>query len=292
MSSDVFHIEEPSVRSSFDRASTTYEATAVLQARVSAELLERLEAFEFRPGVLLDLGAGTGRDTEELKRRYRRSLVIALDVASGMLAQAQRHQHFLRRFECVCGNASSLPFATHSVDVVFSNLMLQWCNSLDDVFAEIRRVLKPEGFFAFSTFGPDTLQELRAAWAAADSYNHVNRFTDMHDVGAALLRAGLTEPVLDVDRIQLVYPDTRALMKELKRIGAHNVTAGRSRGLMGRSRLGRMQAAYEAFRTPQGLPATYEVVYGAAWGDRGKEQAPMHGGETAIALSAIRRKPR
>jgi len=292
MNVDVFHVEEPSVRSSFDRASATYEASAVLQARVSGELLERLEVFKVRPEVLLDLGAGTGRDSEELKRRYRRSLVVALDVAPGMLRQARRHQHLFRRFERICADAARLPLATASVDVVFSNLMLQWCNALDAVFLEVRRVLRPEGLFAFSTFGPDTLKELRAAWAAADTYNHVNRFTDMHDIGEALMRAGLSEPVLDVDRIELAYADTFALMKELKTIGAHNVTAGRSRGLMGRSRLARMQSAYEARRQPQGLPATYEVVYGSAWGGSSKQPVPAFAGEVVIPADAIRRKPR
>ena len=160
-----FRLDRPRIRTSFDRASATYEAAAVLQARVADELLSRLEPFNFTPGVILDLGAGTGRMTGELKRRYRRSLVVALDLAPGMLREARRHQHFFRRFERVCADAMRLPFADASVDVVVSSLMLQWCDPPDSAFAEIRRVLKPEGFFAFSTFGPDTLRELRSAWA-------------------------------------------------------------------------------------------------------------------------------
>ena len=161
-----------------------------------------------------------------------------------------------------------------SVDLVVSNLMLQWCQPLDAAFAEVRRVLKPEGFFAFSTFGPATLQELRAAWAAADDLNHVNHFIDVHDVGEALVRAGLSEPVLDVDRYEATYPDALALMRELKTIGAHNVTAGRPRTLRGRARLARMQHAYEAARRDGLLPATFEVIYGAAWGAPGRLAAP------------------
>ena len=148
----------------------------------------------------------------------------------------------------MCADAQRLPLAGASVDLVVSNLMLQWCEPLDPAFAEVRRVLKPAGFFAFSTFGPATLQELRAAWAAADDLNHVNHFIDVHDVGEALLRAGLSEPVLDVDRYEATYPDALALMRELKTIGAHNVTAGRPRTLRGRARLARMQHAYEAVR--------------------------------------------
>jgi malonyl-CoA O-methyltransferase len=246
--------------------------------------------FKLQPEVVVDLGAGTGRGSGELKRRYRRSLVVAVDMAPGMLQQARRHQHLFRRFERVCSDAMRLPFANSSVDVVFSSLMLQWCDPLDIAFAEIRRVLKPEGFFAFTTFGPDTLKELRAAWAEADGYNHVNQFTDMHDVGEALVRAGLMEPVLDVDRMHLTYPDTFALMRDLKAIGAHNVTAGRSRGLTGRARIARMQAAYEPYRKNGRLPATYEVIYGAAWGAAGRSAAPAVAGEVRISPGAIRRR--
>jgi malonyl-CoA O-methyltransferase len=290
---DVFRLDRPGIRASFDRASAQYDAAAVLQARVNDELMERLELFKFQPQVIVDLGAGTGRGTEELKRRYRRALVVALDMAPGMLREAERRQRFFRRFERVCADAMRLPFADSSVDLVFSSLMLQWCDPLDVVFAEVRRVLKPAGFFAFSTFGPDTLKELRASWAEVDGYNHVNHFVDMHDVGEALVRAGLAEPVLDVDRVQLTYGDTLALMRDLKAIGAHNVTAGRARGLMGRARLARFQAAYEGYRRDGRLPATYEVIYGATWGAAGRTGASPRGGEIHIPPDQIRRsRPR
>jgi malonyl-CoA O-methyltransferase len=292
--SGAFRLDRPQVRASFERASATYEAAAVLQARVADELLERLGPFDFKPSVVLDLGAGTGRMTSELKKRYRRALVIALDLSPGMLREARRHQQLFRRFERVCGDAMQLPIADASVDVVISSLMLQWCDPPDQAFAEIRRVLKPDGFFSFSTFGPDTLGELRSAWAEADgatnNHNHVNHFIDMHDLGDALVRAGLSEPVLDVDRIQLSYPDAVALMRDLKAIGAHNVTAGRPRGLVGRTRLRRMQDAYEAFRSDGRLPATYEVVYAAAWGAAGRRASAMVGGEARIPPGAIRRR--
>jgi malonyl-CoA O-methyltransferase len=292
--SEAFRLDRPGVRAAFDRASTSYEAAAVLQARVADELLNRLELFKCTPGVVLDLGAGTGRMTSELKRRYRRALVVALDLAPGMLRQARKHQQLFRRFERVCGDAMRLPLADASVDVIVSSLMLQWCDPPDPAFAEIRRVLKPGGLVAFSTLGPDTLRELRTAWAEADgtsnTYNHVNHFTDMHDIGDALTRAGLSEPVLDVDRLQLTYPGALELMRDLKAIGAHNVTAGRPRGLMGRARLRRMQSAYETFRRDGRLPATYEVVYGVAWGAAGQPASAMVGGEAHISPSAIRRR--
>ena len=289
-SSDLFQLDKAGVRAAFDRASVTYEAAAVLQARVADELLGRLEPFDFHPQVILDLGAGTGRAAAELKRRYRRSQVIALDLAPGMLQQAARHQSLFRRFERVCADAVRLPLQSASVDIVFSNLMLQWCDPLDEVFAEIRRVLKPQGFFTFTTFGPDTLKELRAAWAEADTHNHVNRFLDMHDVGDALVRAGLVEPVLDVDRTQLTYSDGIALMRDLKCIGARNATAGRPRALVSRARLQRVLAAYDSFRKDGRLPATYEVVYGAAWGSAGRPAATVTAGEVRISPADIRRR--
>jgi malonyl-CoA O-methyltransferase len=286
---EAFRLDRARLRASFDRASAGYESASGLQARVAAELLERLAAFDFTPAVVLDLGAGTGRVTRELKRRYRRALVIALDLSPGMLREARRHQLPWRRFERVCADAMRLPLADASVDVVFSSLMLQWCEPLSAALGEVRRVLKPEGFFAFSTFGPDTLNELRTAWASADGYNHVNRFIDVHDVGDALVHAGLMEPVLDVDRVTVDYADVLALMRDLKSIGAHNVTAGRPRALAGRARLKRVEEAYESFRRDGRLPATYEIIYGASWGAVGRRAAPAIAGEARIAPGSIRR---
>ena len=287
---DLFRLDRRGARAAFDRASGSYEAAAALQERVAAELLERLTAFDFTPRVVLDLGAGTGRVTRELKRRYRRALVIALDIAPGMLREARRHQGLLRRFARVCADAQRLPLRDASVDLVFSSLMLQWCEPLGQALGEVRRVLSPTGFFAFSTFGPDTLKELRAAWAEVDRLSHVNRFTDMHEVGDALAGVGLAEPVLDVDRLEVTYPDTRSLMRDLKAIGAHNVTAGRPRTLLGRSRLARMSEAYEVFRRGDRLPATYEVIYGASWGAAGRPAAPAPRGVAVIAPGSIRRR--
>jgi malonyl-CoA O-methyltransferase len=287
---DAFRLDRERLRAAFDRASAGYEAAAALQARVSTELLERLTAFDFSPRVVLDLGCGTGRVTRELQRRYPRALVIALDLSPGMLREARRHQRLWRRFARVCADALRLPLGAASVDLVFSSLVLQWCEPLGQALAEVRRVLKPSGFFAFSTFGPDTLKELRAAWARADGLTHVNRFLDMHDVGDAMARSGLAEPVLDVDRVELGYPDTLALMRDLKAIGAHNVTAGRPRTLVGKAHFRRMTEAYEALRRADVLPATYEVIYGASWGAAGRPGAAPQAGEVRIAPGSIRRK--
>lgn len=292
MSEQEFQIDALRVRASFDRASARYESAATLQASVAQELLGRLATFRLEPRVVLDLGAGTGRSTRELKRRYPRALVIAMDLAPGMLREALRHQGLWRRFARVCADAQRLPLASGSVDLVFSSLMLQWCEPPDAVLGEVRRVLNPAGFFAFSTFGPSTLAELREAWAHADDYNHVNHFIDMHDLGSAAMRAGLSEPVLDVDRVEVGYQSARALMRELKTIGAHNLTAGRPRSLLGRAHLKRMEDAYEVRRRNGMLPATYEVIYGAGWGSEPGRGTAAAGGETRIPVGSIGRAGR
>jgi malonyl-CoA O-methyltransferase len=263
--SEEYRLDATRVRRSFARAARGYAAAAVLQARVRAELLERLDLVRLEPALVLDLGAGPGPASLELKRRYRSSAVVAIDLADGMLREAKRRQTLLRRFHRVCADAAALPLREASAGLVFSNLMLQWCNDPDAVFRECRRVLQPGGLLTFTTFGPDTLVELRRAWAAADGHVHVSRFIDMHDLGDALVRAGFAEPVLDVERYTLTYATVHDLMRDLKAIGAHNASAGRPRGLTGKATLARMVAAYEPHRREGRLPATFEVVYGQAW---------------------------
>jgi malonyl-CoA O-methyltransferase len=190
----------------------------------------------------------------------------------------------------VCADAERLPFADGAVDLILSNLMLQWCDP-DHAFAEFRRVLAPNGLLSFTSLGPDTLRELRSAWKAADSHTHVNQFIDMHDVGDALVRAGFASPVLDVERYTLTYLDVRRVAADLKATGARNSTMGRPRGLTGRRKLEALEVAYETFRRDGRLPATYEVVYGHAWAPvaaarRDPEDA------TTVSLEDIKRQLR
>ncbi|MGB7740789.1 MAG: pimeloyl-ACP methyl ester esterase BioH [Steroidobacteraceae bacterium] len=287
-----FTLDVRRVRESFSQAAVTYDAAAVLQAQVRDELLRRLDILRMEPEVVIDLGAGTGQATIALKRRYPHSRVVAMDIAHGMLLQARKRQTLLRRFDRIVADAVTLPLRDASVDMLFSSLMLQWCNDPDQVLRECRRVLRPGGVLHFTTLGPDTLIELRKSWQAADpGHAHVNRFIDMHDLGDALMRAGFAEPVLDVERYTLTYGDARGLMRDLKAIGAHNATGGRARGLTGKSTLARMLAAYEGFRREGRLPATYEVVFAQAWCPtkpiraKGQPQA-----ETVVPMSAIRRR--
>ena len=280
------------VRNSFSGAAPAYDAAAVLQKRVRDELLARLDVLTLRPQAVLDLGAGTGHAAASLKRRYGDARVIALDLAPGMLVEARRRQTLLRRFHRVAADASALPLADGALDMVFSNLMLQWCNDPDRVLRECRRALRPGGVLHLTTLGPDTLVELRRSWQAADpGHAHVSRFVDMHDVGDALLRAGFAEPVLDVERYTLTYHDARDLMRDLKTIGAHNSTVGRARGLTGRHTLARMLEAYEAYRRDGRLPATYEVVFAQAWVPEGPALASRQpaGGTAVVPLASVRR---
>jgi malonyl-CoA O-methyltransferase len=286
---DAARLDVARLRRAFNRAAPGYDQAAALQARVRQELLERLKLFKLTPQVVLDLGAGTGHGAKSLRGAYPRARVIALDSAPGMLREARRRRGIFRKFACVLADAARLPLATASVDLVFSSLMLQWCDDLGRPLAEVRRVLKPGGLFAFSTFGPDTIKELRAAWAVADDYSHVNRFLDLHDVGDALVRAGFAEPVLDVERVRLTYPDTVALMRDLKANGAQNATRGRPPGLTGRARMEKMRTAYEALRSDARLPASFEVVYATAWGQDAPQPA-LVAGEVHIRADSIRRR--
>jgi malonyl-CoA O-methyltransferase len=281
-------IDKGRARRNFEQAAERYDSVAVLQREIADRLLERLDYVRLEPERVLDLGAGTGYAVEALHRRYRKARVIALDFAHGMLLQARRRGRWLRRPLCLCADAESLPLADGAVDLIVSNATFQWCNGLDRTFAECLRVLRPGGLLMFTTFGPDTLKELRHAWARVDGASHVSPFLDMHDVGDALVRARFADPVMDTEQITLTYPAVRELMQDLKILGAGNATTDRPRGLTGRARLAALDAAYEIHRSEGRLPASYEVVYGHAWVP---EQKPTQGG-IAVPVSAIGRRNR
>lgn len=251
----------------FDAAAACYDEAAVLHREVGARLVERFELIRMAPATVLDIGAGTGAVTRELMGHYRKARFTALDPAPAMLRVARRRAPRWRRLRCAAGRAESLPIADDTFDVVFSNLALQWVADLPAAFAEIQRVLRPGGVFMFSCFGPDTLTELRHAWAGVDTHARVNTLVDMHDIGDAMARARLAEPVMDMEYFTLTYPGARALLWELRALGSHAIEPGRPRGLTGPRRLQAMVAAYEAGRDGDGrIPATYEVIYGHAWG--------------------------
>ncbi len=275
-------LDRAAIRRQFEKVSASYDESAVLAAQLRGQLIERLDWIDFVPEAVLDLGCGTGHGAAALTAIWPRARIIALDSSPGMLRETAQLDEGAQ-IERICAEAESLPLADASVDLVFSNLMLPWCEDLDAVFAEVARVLRPRGLFTFTTFGPDTLVELRDAWRAADGSAHVHPFTDMHNLGDGLIRAGLAEPVLDVSRYTLTYPDVESLMRDLKAIGSQNAATGRPRGLTGLGRLHAVEQAYEGFRREGVLPASHEVVFGQAWRGLRRERD----GEFAFPVGGI-----
>ena len=268
---DPFTIDKRLARLAFERAAATYDQAAVLQREVGARMLARLDYIKYLPQSILDAGSGTGQGSRELLRRYPKASVLALDIALAMLQRSQARMprrwlpFFSRPIAHVCGDIEHVPLKSSSIGMVWCNLTLQWTNQPHQVFAEMLRVLQPGGLFMFSTFGPDTLKELRQAYAGTDGYSHVHRFTDMHDLGDMLVETGFATPVMDMEQISVTYSDVTSLMRDLKSIGAHNVTCGRRQGLTGKSLFQAVARNYEQFRRAGRLPATFEVVYGHAW---------------------------
>jgi len=270
------------VRRHFARAAATYDGAAVLQKEVGARMAERLDVVKLAPAAILDAGCGTGDALAELAVRYPGARRVALDIALPMLDVArtksrERRSTFARLVSSVtgatganeprfvCGDVAALPLAAGAFDLVWSNLALQWAGDLPQALAELHRVLAVGGLVTFTTFGPDTLRELRTAFAGIDGHRHVGRFVDMHDIGDMLVHAGFADPVMHMELLTLTYGDAKAMLLDLKAIGATNATQARPRALMGRRRFERALAALEATRRDGRIAATFEVIYGHAW---------------------------
>jgi len=275
------------VRRRFDRAAATFDTAAILHRELLERLLSRLDVISSKPSVILDLGSGTGHGSKALKKRFPKAQVIAMDFAPAMLHASRKQQSWLRPFDRVCGDAQTLPLKAQSVDWVVSNAMLHCCEQPDAVFAEVQRILKPGGAFSFSTFGPDTLRELRTAWREVDTAPHVQPFIDMHDLGDALVRSGLADPVLDVEPFTLTYPTLNALLAELKSTGATYLPPTRP-GLGHRGIHAALSGAYERFRAQNVLPVSIEAVFGLAWQPLNPRAPSSHSGETRIPIDALR----
>ena len=261
--------DKRAARRSFARAAAAYDAHAVLQREVGSRLLQHLDPIRLDPARVLDLGCGTGALFAGLRERFPRARLVGLDAALPMLDAARTRTPWWRSLAgraplLACADAERLPLKAACAQLAFSNLMLQWCDA-PAVFAEAARVLEVGGLLLFSTYGPDTLKELRAAFAAVDDARHVNSFVDMHDLGDALVAAGFADPVMEMETITLEYASVEALARDLKTGGGHNVLPGRPISLGGRAAWRRMVERYEAHRRGGALPATFEVVYGHAW---------------------------
>ena len=250
------------IRSTFNDAASNYDDNAFLQSEIANRLAEKLKVISIKPQTIIDLGSGTGLLSNKTAEIFPNANLICVDFAQQSLLENPQNLK-------VCANAFELPFASNSVDFIVSNLMMQWCPDLKALFNECFRVLKPEGLILFTTFGPDTLKELKRSWSAVDSSAHVNNFIDMHDIGDQMLQSGFQSPIMEMENITLTYEKVLDLMHDLKSIGAQNV-GSRSKALTGKTKFKKMIEMYESYRSDGKLPATYEVIYGHAWKNENK----------------------
>ena len=254
-------LDKTRIKRSFEKASDTYDTVAELQRSAGLALLHSVETAALE-GVLLDLGCGTGFLSSEILACSTPETLIVLDIALAMLKTT--HRRLLNqssvRCVCVCADAEYLPIAAQTFDSVFSNMVLQWCRNLEAVFKDIRRVLKPNGRFVFSTFGSKTLYELKNAWASVDDFNHVNHFYSQAEIMQFLEQVGFKDIELTTTIYKPRYETVRLLMQSLKQLGAQQVIDGGRKSMMTKSVLQQMMTAYEVHREGDTIPATFEVI--------------------------------
>jgi malonyl-CoA O-methyltransferase len=265
-------VDQRQVRRNFLRAAVAYDNVAVLQREVGSRMLERLDYVRIEPQRVLDLGCGTGASLTALHQRYPKAQLIGADLNEAMLRAGRGQRSRLRwllpflrgnQTPLAATDAAALPFKSASMGFLWSNLMLHWLDDPLPALREMHRVLAVDGLLMFSTFGPDTLKELRASFG--DGYVHTQRFADMHDLGDMLVGCGFADPVMDMEVLTMTYGSLDDLFRDLRQSGAGCAMQARRHGLMGRSAWQQMRAAYEKLAQDGRLPATFEVVYGHAW---------------------------
>jgi malonyl-CoA O-methyltransferase len=274
----------------FSRAAQNYAAADFLAREVDRRMLERLDYVKLSPSRILDLGCSRGGSLPQLGGRYPEAQLIGLDISLPMLQAGQMPRPAWQRWlglgksvpGRVAADAVKLPLQARSTAIVWSNLLLHWLDNPLPALAEAHRVLEVGGLLMFSTLGPDTLKELRAAFA--DGYAHTQRFTDMHDLGDMLVECGFADPVMDMEVITLTYDDLDSLFDELRAAGSSCAMKARRHGLTGRGRLTAVREAYEALRRDGKLPATFEIIYGHAW----KPESRQLSRQTADGRAVIR----
>jgi malonyl-CoA O-methyltransferase len=286
-------LDKKLVRLRFERVAPRYDAAAVLAREVGARMLDRLDLVKLEPERILDAGAGTRWLGARLAARYPRAGVIELDLSLAMLRAGARGTPWWRRLlapgdagrrRAVCGDMEQLPLAGGSVQLVCSNLALAWSSRPEAALREFHRVLARGGLLMFTTFGPDTLRELRAA-LGPDASAAVHPFLDMHDIGDALVNCGFAGPVMDMEHLVLTYPDLDALLAELRAVGGGCALKDRARGLRGRSWRARLEARYAELQAGGRLPATFEIVYGHAW--KPEQPSTTEDGRAVIRLERL-----
>lgn len=268
-----FQLDRRLVRRRAARAAARYAGADFLAREIGRRMAERLDYIRLAPGRILDLGCGPGGDQPLLRARYPEAAYLGVDFAAPMLPPGRAAGRFLGRlfgaarrpaFQAIVADAIALPLARGSVGLVWSNLMLNWLHDPLPALREIHRVLEVGGMLMFSTLGPDTLKELRAALPAGAG-ERVHRFIDMHDLGDALVQAGFSDPVMDMEMVILTYADLDGLLRDLRDSGAANAGTGRPRGLASKAGWAAARAAYQVLAQGGRLPATFEVIQGHAW---------------------------
>lgn len=276
------------ISKSFHRHAEEYEKAAKVQQEIGHRLIERLQYLKIKPKYVLDLGCGTGLFSRLLKQYYPEAQIVGLDLAYGMLKQAQKKQGWRRKWPLINADMSQMPFPDGLFDLVFANQVIHWSPSFPQLFAEINRVMNPHACFMFSTLGPDTFQELKQAWKQVDNYAHTNHFADMHDLGDLLLKEYFLDPVVDMESLYAHYSTLDQLLRALKAQGVKNINPARATGLMGKQTWQRFGLAMDRFKTGSGkFPLTYEVVYGHAW--KSETRRVGKSTETYISISSIRK---
>jgi malonyl-CoA O-methyltransferase len=245
------------IAKNFSKAAPSYAKTATLQHEVGNFLLDNLDYIQITPQSIIDIGCGVSPIIDNLANKYPQAKIYAMDIAFDMLLQSRLQNKANPYF--FCADNINLPIKNNSIDLIVSNLMLQWCDNYPQFFSEVKRILKPNGIILFSTFGTSTLQELRQSWD--DNHVHVNDFVDAPTLGNAMFNADLSDIIMDTDRLTLYYPTVKKLMQNLKDIGANNINDTRQKGLQGKNKFKQMLNNYEQMRTKQGLPVTYEIIY-------------------------------
>lgn len=278
------------VRRHFLRANEEFDAHCAVFETVGDRLRARLDLLAMTPKDVLDLGCRSGYQLDDLQQRYPDARIVGADPAPGKPQAVpgswpswlRRRMKTPARLAC---DPHKLPFADGSFDLVVSNLLLPWCHTPHEVFAEAARILRPGGAFMFTSAGPDTLIEYRAAWAGIDSHLHSFGLIDMHDLGDTLMASGFAAPVLDRDTLRVDYPNIHALQAELRSLGAANVARGRRYGLMApdvRQLLEQRSPAGERF------VVTLELVQGHGWKGELRPPGKNTDEEYAVSVDSLR----
>ena len=264
------------IRRRFDRAASGFDDADFVHAVTRHGLYSRLKPLLLKPEAILDLGSATGAMGRLLRKRFRRAHVVSFDLSHAMLAQARSNKAWFSRSSFVQGDAHQLSFSNGAFDMVVANQVLPWAPDPQPIFDEVSRVLRKGGVFAFATLGPDSLREIERAWAGIDAGAHVLRFPDMHDIGDGLVRSGLRDPVLDVDRLAVTYENVDSLFADLTRAGARNVLEHRSQGMVGKRAFRAMTDALAASGTDGKIVLELELVYGHCWGSGPKSDPSLY----------------